>query len=95
MSYCFKIAILDMHKKLKMQKMRYFYWNLQKSPSAGGFTPRFRCLRRLGAKPPDSQSPAACGLVPQWPSTAGSFSSRPPPNNTIHYSKARTGLPLG
>ena len=54
--------------------LNYFCQKNTKFSSAGGSAPRPPCLRRLGALPPDPQSPAVKGYAPT-PPTGGPYTA--------------------
>ena len=57
--------------------MKLFLQKNAKFSSGGGSAPRPPCLRRLGALPPDPQTPAAGGFAPRPPLTSGGWGLRP------------------
>ena len=58
-------------------KMKLFLQKNAKFSSTGGSAPRPPCIRRLGALPPNPQSPAARGFAPSPPLSSGSWGLRP------------------
>ena len=73
---CFKSIIII---KIGL-KLSYFYQKNTKFSSAGGSAPRPPCLQRLGAFPPDPQSPAVKGYAPT------------PQNATAHWRPVHSHL---
>jgi len=81
MSYCLKITILA---EICIKCVIFIKKKMQKSPSAVGFASGDRGLfppdlRRLGAFPPDPQSPEIGGFTPdpRWSPTTGGSALNP------------------
>ena len=79
--------------------MKLFLQKNAKFSSAGGSAPRPPCLRRLGALPPNPQSPAAGGFAsppdPHSPPAAGGSAPRPlkqPPPIANFWLRACSGV---